>query len=41
MSAMTVIRVVGVVLIGAVLINFKGMPWGLVETAGVACLVLP
>lgn len=41
MSAITVIKIVGVVLLGAVFLHLYGMPWGLVTTAGLACIVLP
>lgn len=40
MSTPTVIRIVGVVLFGAVFIHLWAMPWGLVATAALACCVL-
>ena len=41
MTPMLIIKVVGVVLLGAVFIHFMGMPWGLAAIAGLACIVLP
>lgn len=41
MSTVQIIRVVGVILIGAYLWHVSGIPWGLVAAAGVACLFLP
>lgn len=41
MSPLTIIKLVGVVLFGAVFIHLWAMPWGLVATAALACVVLP
>lgn len=41
MSTVTVIRILGVVLLGVYLWHVSGIPWGLIGAAGIACLFLP
>ena len=41
MNHILIIKAVGVVLLGIVLVHYLGMPWGLVAIAGTACVVLP
>lgn len=41
MNALTAIKIIGIALLAAVAIHIQGMPWGLVTTAGIACIVLP
>lgn len=41
MSPVLAIRIVGVVLAGAMFFHYLGNPWGLVATAALACCVIP
>jgi hypothetical protein len=41
MSPIFAIRIVGVVLLGIVAVHIQGLPWGLVTSAGMACVFLP
>lgn len=41
MNPNTILKVVGVVLSGVLFVHLLAMPWGLVATAGLACIVLP